>query len=470
MGKPKFQSLKGMRDIYGDDQEYIERIYKVAKKIANFYGFKKIEIPLLEETKVFSKGIGLGSEVVQKQMYSFETKGGEDVTLRPEGTASIVRAYIENGLKSTPAPTKFWYFGPMFRYEKPQKGRYRQFWQFGLESLREKDLVRDAETIVVLYKILERLKINNLVVEVNSIGDKCCRPDYIKKLNKYLKSKKHYLCSDCLKRLKDGNSLRVLDCKKKKCRVVVSQAPKIIDNLCKDCHKGFKELLEFLDELKIPYILNPYLVRGLDYYNGTVFEIFSVNEKDENEDKEEDEEKKEKNEDKEEDENEDKEEDENEDKEEDKEKEFSKLALGGGGRYDHLVNLLGGRKKEGTPAVGAALGIDRLVELMQEQEINLYEGKQPEVFLAQVGSLGKRKALKLKGEFMKARMPILEALGKNSLRAQLEVANKRNVKLALILGHKEALKDKILIRNMDTGKQKKVKIKNVIKKVKKMLK
>ena len=196
MAKLKFQSPKGMRDIFGKDQEYFDRVYEVAKKVATFYSFKKITTPILEETDLFSKGIGLSTEVVSKQMFSLKTKGGADLTLRPEGTAPIVRAYIENGMKSLPSPSKFWYFGPMFRYENPQAGRFRQFWQFGLETMREGSVVRDAEIIAIFYEILSRLKLKDLVVEVNSIGDKCCRPDYVQVLKKYLKSKKQYLCSD----------------------------------------------------------------------------------------------------------------------------------------------------------------------------------------------------------------------------------------------------------------------------------
>ncbi len=471
MSKLKFQSLKGMRDILGDDQEYMERIYKVGKKIADYYGFKKIETPVLEETELFNKGTGEDTEVVQKEMYSFKTKGGDKVSLRPEATPPIVRSYLEHGMKSEPSPTKLWYFGPMFRYEQPQAGRYRQFYQFGLETLREGDPARDAETIVVMYKILERLKIKNLVVEVNSIGDKCCRPDYVKALTKYLKSKKHYLCSDCLDRLKRGSPLRVLDCKKKKCRVVVSQAPKIIDNLCKDCHKHFKEVLEFLEELEIPYVLNPYLVRGLDYYTKTVFEIFTTTQSKE-EEKEEKEEKDEEKEDKDEKKKEEKEEDkkENEKEDEEEKKKTNRLALGGGGRYDRLIKILGSNKEKNTPAVGAALGVDRIMELMQKQDIDLYAGKKPEIFLAQVGSLGKRKCLKLKGEFMKARMPILEAFGKNSLRSQLKIADEQDVKYTLILGQKEALDGIIQVRNMDSGKQTKVKLDKIVDKMKKKLK
>ena len=431
MTKIKFQSPKGMRDIFGKDQEYFNRIYEVAKKIATFYGFQKIETPILEETELFSKGIGLSTDVVRKQMFSLKTKGGDDLTLRPEGTASVVRAYIEKGMKSLPSPSKFWYFGPMFRYENPQSGRFRQFWQFGLETMRESSVARDAEIIAIFYDILNKLKIKDLIIEVSSIGDKCCRPDYVQALKKYLKSKKSYLCSNCLKRLKN-NPLRVLDCKKKKCKIIVSQAPKIIDYLCKNCHKDFKDLLEFLEELEIPYILNPFLVRGLDYYTKTVFEIFSVSK--------------------------------------DIQDDSNKLALGGGGRYDRLINLLGERREEETPAVGGALGIDRVMELMKEKEISVSKKQKPQIFIAQVGALAKRKSLKLMREFAGARISVLEAFGKDSLRVQLKMADKSRVEYTLVLGQKEALDGVILVRNMSTGKQNKVALDKIVEEMKKTLK
>jgi len=431
MAKLKFQSPKGMRDIFGKNQEYFDKIYETCKKVSAFYSFQKIETPILEETDLFSKGIGLSTDVVKKQMFSFKTKGGDDLTLRPEGTAPIVRAYIEHGMKSLPSPSKFWYFGPMFRYENPQAGRFRQFWQFGLETMREGSVVRDAEVIAIFYEILSKLKIKDLIVEVSSIGDKCCRPDYIQVLKKYLKSKKNYLCSDCLKRLKD-NPLRVLDCKKKKCQIVVSQAPKIIDHLCKNCHKDFKDLLEFLEELEIPYKLNPYLVRGLDYYTKTVFEIFAVD-KDEQDNP-------------------------------------TKLALGGGGRYDDLIDLLGEKREEGTPAVGAALGIDRVVDLMKRRGISVGKKQKPQVFIAQVGALAKRKSLKLMREFASTRISVLEAFGKDSLRAQLKMADKSGVEYTLVLGQKEALDGVILVRSMATGKQHKVELDKIVEEMKKMLK
>ena len=419
-----------MRDIFGKNQEYFDKIYEVAKKVATFYGFQKIDTPMLEETELFSRGIGLSTEVVKKQMFSFKTKGGDELTLRPEGTAPIVRAYIENGMKSFPSPSKFWYFGPMFRYENPQAGRFRQFWQFGLEAMRESSVVRDAEVIVIFYEILSRLKLKDLVVEVNSIGDKCCRSDHVQALKKYLKSKKQYLCSDCLNRFK-SNPLRILDCKKKKCKIVISQAPKMMDSLCKNCNKDFKDLLEFLEELEIPYILNPYLVRGLDYYTKTVFEIFSVSKNAQND--------------------------------------SDKLALGGGGRYDHLINLLGGNSEDGTPAVGAALGIDRIAELMKEKGIEVGKKQKIQIFISQVGALAKRKSLKLMREFATARIPVLESFGKDSLKAQLKMADKAKVGYTLVLGQKEALDNEILIRDMSTGKQSKVSLDKVVEEMKKRL-
>jgi len=207
-------------------------------------------------------------------MYSFRTKGGDFLCLRPEGTASIVRAYIENGMYTRPQPLKLWYFGPFFRYEHPQAGRYRQFWSFGFEVLGEKSSVIDAQIIQIFYNILKELKLKDLVVEVNSIGDEQCRPYYKKLLKNYLRSKETSLCADCRKRIKE-NVLRVLDCKKEKCQAVIAGAPQTLDHLCDECHKHFKQVLEFLDEIEIPYNLNPYLVRGLDYYTKTVFEIFS---------------------------------------------------------------------------------------------------------------------------------------------------------------------------------------------------
>jgi len=428
MKKPKFQTPTGMHDILPEEERYFQRIYDVVKNIADFYNFQKIDTPILEETELFFKGTGLTTDIIQKQLFSFKTKGGDYLSLRPEGTPPIVRAFIQHGMQSLPRPVKLWYFGPFFRYEKPQLGRYRQFWQFGFEILGEENPVADAHLIQIFYNILKELKLKDLIIEVNSIGAKCCRPYYKKVLVNYLKSMSHQLCSNCCRRIKE-NPLRVLDCKEEKCQRVVSQGPQIIDHLCENCRKHFRGVLEFLDEIELPYRLNPYLVRGLDYYTRTVFEIFNEEKKDDSL--------------------------------------ISRDALVGGGRYDTLVKMLGGKD---TPAAGGAGGIERIIGLMKEKSVNIRDEVRYQVFLAQLGSLAKRKSLKLIEDFRNARIPVYESLGKDSLKAQLKIANRVGVRYTLIFGQKEALEGMIILRDMETGRQEMIKLDKLIKEIKKRLK
>ena len=428
MKKPKFQSPTGMHDILPLDQKYFQKIYDVCENMANFYGFKKIDTPILEETELFSKGIGLATDITEKQMYSFRTKGGDYLTLRPEGTASIVRAYIEHGMQNLPQPIKLWYFGPYFRYEKPQAGRYRQFWQFGFEVLGEESSVVDVQIIQIFYNILRELKLKNLLIEINSIGDSKCRPYYKKLLVSYFRSREQALCTDCRRRLWK-NPLRILDCKEEKCQRIIDQAPQMIDHLCDECHSHFKEVLELLDEIELPYRLNPHLVRGLDYYTKTVFEIFFKDPL---------------------------------------KGEFpegvTRDALAGGGRYDTLVRLLRGKD---TPASGAAAGLERIAATMKTKGITLKKPAQIQVFLAQLGNLAKRKSLPLLEDFRKAKIQVAESLGRDSLKDQLKIANKIGVKYALIFGQKEALEGTIIIKDMASGRQKTVKLEKVIKEMEK---
>jgi histidyl-tRNA synthetase len=423
--KPKFQSPTGMHDILPPEQKYFQKIYEVSENIANFYEFQRIETPILEETELFSKGIGLATDIVGKQMFSLRTKGGDHLTLRPEGTAPVVRAYIEQGMANLPQPVKLWYFGPNFRYEKPQAGRYRQFWQFGFEVLGEENPVIDAQIIQIFYNILKELKIKNLIVEINSIGDSQCRPYYKKLLMSYFRSRESSLCADCRRRLRE-NPLRILDCNEEKCQRIISQAPQMIDHLCENCHSHFKEVLEFLDEIELPYHLNPYLVRGLDYYTKTVFEIY-----------------------------------------EESEEGRAQGALTGGGRYDALVKLLGGKD---TPAVGASAGIERIIAAMKTKAIRLPQESRPKVYLAQLGTLAKRKSLRLLEDFRKAKIQVSESFGRDSLKAQLARADRIGVKYTLILGQKEALEGTIIIRDMKTGRQETIKIEKAVREIKKKLK
>lgn len=446
-GRPKkirYQSPKGMRDILANDLKYFEKIFDVASDIAQYYGFKRIETPILEQAELFSKGIGMATEIVERQMYILKSKGGDVLALRPEGTAPVVRAYIEKGMPNLSKPVKLWYFGPFFRHEKPQAGRFRQFWQFGFEILGDRNPVIDAQVIKIFINILGELKLKKLGVQINSLGCQKCGAHFRKLLIRYLKSSQMSLCVDCKKRLKE-NPLRILDCKQEKCGSIVAQGPQILDYLCKECRFHFKEVLEFLDELAILYELNPYLVRGLDYYTKTVFEIFlNSSIKKENID-------------------------------------YSQIArppagslaseigqaLAGGGRYDNLIRLLGGKD---TPGCGAAAGVERIVEMMKLNEFKFSEPKKSQVFLAQLGSVSKRRALTLFEEFRKAKVPVVEAFGRDSLRAQLARVNRLGIKYALILGEKETLEGKIILRDMEKGSQETLKLEKIVDIIKKKVK
>jgi len=428
--KLKYQSPTGMHDILPEDQIYFKKIYDTVEGIADFYGFGKIDTPAVEQEELFLRGVGNSTEIAQKQIYAFKAKGGDFLALRPEWTAPIVRSYIQHGMHSWSQPVKLWYFGPCWRYERPQAGRYRQFWQFGFEIFGEQSAVIDAEVIQMFYNVLKELKLKDLIIQVNSIGDSQCRPYYKKLLSSYFKSKTSSLCVNCKKRLRD-NVLRVLDCKEEKCQPLKADAPQILDHLCDECHKHFKSVLEFLDQTEIPYTLNPYLVRGLDYYTKTVFEVFcQLSPKEGGEEK-------------------------------------TNLALGGGGRYDKLVKLLGGKD---TPAMGAAAGVERVISLMKNDATNISKEKSIQIFLAQLGDLAKRKSLNLLEDFRKSKIRIAESFGRDSLKAQLSRADKLGAKYTLILGQKEALEEVVIVRNMDTGKQDIVKLEEVVKKIKTELK
>lgn len=430
--KNKIKRVMGMHDILPEEQHYFERVYDTCKNIAEFYDFKKIDTPLLEYSDLYVKGTGVSSDIVQKQMYSIKTKGGDSLTLRPEFTPGIVRAYIEHGMNNLPQPVKLYSYGPVFRHENPQAGRYRQFHQFNVEVIGDASPVIDVQLIQFFYNTLRELKIKNIVVEVNSIGDSQCRPYYKKLLVNYLKSRESSLCVDCRRRIKD-NPLRVLDCKEEKCQRIVSQAPQMIDHLCEECHSHFKSVLELLDEAEISYRLNPHLVRGLDYYTKTVFEIFSEEgSKKEGEDY------------------------------------TPKSALVAGGRYDALIKLLGGG--EPIRAAGGAMGVERVNLLIKEKDGKTPKTVAPQVFLAQLGSSAKRKSLKLFEDFRRAKIRAAEAFGKDSLKAQLRAADKLDARYTLLLGQKEVLEGTIIIRDMKTGRQDAVKFDKVVNEIKKRFK
>jgi histidyl-tRNA synthetase len=422
MSKIKYQTLTGMHDVLPEDQVYFKRVQKVVESVTNSYTFEKIETPILEFAEVFQKAVGDDTDIVGKEMYTFRTKGGDLVCLRPEGTAAVMRSYLENGMHNLPQPVKLWYVGPFFRYERPQAGRFRQFHQFGFEVIGEGNPSIDSQIIQMSYDVLKELGFKNLTIEINSIGDSECRPYFKKILTSYFRSRRSSLCTDCQRRLKE-NPLRILDCKEEKCQRVKASAPQIIDHLCEKCHAHFKEVLEFLDELELPYTLNPYLVRGLDYYTKTVFEIVETSEDGK-----------------------------------------SLGTLTGGGRYDNLSKMLGGRD---LPGCGSAAGIERIISLMKTREMKTGpKVEEPKIFLAQLGQLAKRKSMKLFEEFRTAKIAVAESFSKDSLKAQLRTANKMNIKWVLIFGQKEALEDFITLRDMETGTQKEIKLDKVVEEMK----
>lgn len=422
--KIKIQAPKGVHDILPEDQKYWDKIRSIVGSIATSYGFKRIDIPIFEDVRLFIKGTGQGTDIVQKEMYTFKTRGSETFALRPEFTPGIVRAYIEHGMKNLPQPVKLYSIGPLFRHDKPQAGRYRQFHQFNFEIIGDANAVSDVQIIQVFLAILKRLNLKKFTIYINNIGCPICVPGYKKSLISYFRKYLDKLCPDCKKRFKE-NPLRLLDCKNEKCRRLTEKAPQILDFLCEECHNHFKEVLEFLDELEIPYILNPYLVRGLDYYTKTVFEIGE-------------------------------------------EKEILiQGVLAGGGRYDHLVEMFKGKP---TPAVGAAAGIERIINFLKKQDIKVSEKEKPKVFIIQLGELGKRKALKLFEDFHNKGIKTGEAFSKPSIKSQLKIADKQGAELALILGQKEALEDNIIIRDMVSGAQEVVPLEKVTNEVKKRLK
>jgi len=352
-----FKRPRGTQDILPPEVYIWQKTENTIRQLCAVYGYEEIRTPLFEYTELFNRGVGETTDIVEKEMYILKTKEGKEaLALRPEGTAPIMRAYLEHGFNAFPQPVKFWYFGPFFRHERPQAGRYRQFWQFGCEVLGEKSPIIDAQVILIIWNILNELGLDNTLIRINSIGDENCRKDYRKALVKFLRSQKGCLCRDCLRRVKT-NPLRVLDCKNEKCREVLSEAPQIIDFLCNECRVHLKEVLEYLEELKIPYILDPFLVRGLDYYTKTVFEIETPQEEDEG-------------------------------------------ALAGGGRYDILAKALG---KTNVPACGAAVGVERIVSLMKKRKLEGDYLSLSKVFIAQIGPLAKKKEFNHCGRFEKSR-------------------------------------------------------------------
>ena len=409
-----FSSPKGMRDITGDEYYNFQGFFEKAQEIAMYYGFKPIETPILEYEDIFTSSIGAGTDIVDKEMYTLKTKGGDHLSLRPEHTAPLMRAYIEHGMYSMPQPVMFYQYGPTFRHDKPQAGRYRQFYQFDLDVLGSEKSIMDALVIKTGISILEEAGAENLTVDINSIGDKECRSGYLRELTNYYKKNLKDLPSVDRERLKT-NPLRILDSKEEKTILINEGAPEAISFLCASCKKHFKEVLEYLEEMGINYNLNKNLVRGLSYYTKTVFEIIQ---KSENE-------------------------------------ATPSVSIAGGGRYDYLAKALG--SKRDVPAVGFSVGVDRIIAAPWYKKLSPRILKKPKIYFIQLGPEAKLKSLNVIEVLRKAHIPIAQSLSKDSLGSQLAIAEKLAIPYAIIFGVKEAIDNSVIVRDMSNRSQDTVK-------------
>ena len=439
-------ALKGMRDLIGEESHKYQGFYEKAAEIALYYGFQPIEVPILEREEVFLSTNGEDTDMVGKEMYTLKTKGGDKLALRPEGTAPVMRAYLEHGMQTQPQPVKFYYYGSFFRHDNPQRGRYREFHQFGIEMIGSSKSIGDAMVIYLNAMILREVGLTDIIIDVNSIGDKDSRAPYLRELTTYYRKHINHLCANCKQRIKTS-PLRLLDCKSPECQPYKEKAPQSIAHLSPAAKLHFKEVLEYLDALKLTYRINPYLVRGLDYYTHTVFEIAEVGAERPKEvmadnatqleatDKEKDDKKK---------------------KHEREDAANAPMSIAGGGRYDYLAKRLGSKKD--IPAVGSSIGVDRVLMSPNYKASAPRVVKKPKIYFIQLGFEAKLKSLEIIEVLRAARIPVTHSLNKDSLGTQLGIAERLEVPFALIFGQKEALEGTVIVRNMLTRSQETIKI------------
>ena len=411
-----------MHDRLPADAPYWDKIESVARELAREYGFGRIEPPMMEFADLYHKTTGEESDIVEKEMYVIKTKGGDVLALRPEYTPGLCRAYLENGMSRLGQPQKYFAMGPVFRHDRPQLGRTRQFTQIEFDTIGgQNDPVYDAEIILMASDLLAEFKIKDAMLKINSVGCRVCRPIYKKQLQSYYKNHEKELCEDCVRRLK-ANPLKLLDCKEPGCVELKAKAPNFLDKLCVTCSAHFKEVLEYLDEVGVVYALDNTLVRGLDYYSRTVFEMVAGG---------------------------------------------TEADLGsvlGGGRYDYLMETIGGHM---TPAVGFASGAERLIAVMKAREISFPERRDKKVFIVHAGELAKKKAFALARDLRDQGIEVSESLAKESLGAQLKSANKEGTRIALILGQKEIYEDAVILRDLKNGTQESVPRSRLVTEIKK---
>jgi len=402
-----YRAPRGTSDILPQEQAYWRYVEQKAVNTCQLYGYERLDLPTFEDAGLFSRSVGEETDIVDKEMYVFEDRGGNRMALIPEGTASVCRAYVEHGLHNWPQPVKLYYLTSVFRYERPQAGRYRQHHQFGCEAIGDSDPSLDAEVIDMAWQFFHSLGLQHLLLSLNSIGCKSCRPEYIAILKDYYTKHTDRLCPDCQARLV-RNTLRLLDCKQPSCQQMADSAPRSADYLCPQCDEHFKQLQRYLGLLGLPFELNHRLVRGLDYYTRTVFEIQP-------------------------------------------ETEGGQSTLGGGGRYDELIEELGGKP---TPAIGFATGLERIVLNLKSQNFPIPPLPRPEVFIAYLGNEAKGAAFKLASTLRQAGTGVIEATSDKSLKAQLRQANNLGVRHTVIIGDQEIETGTVILRDMTTARQK----------------
>lgn len=410
-----YKAPRGTQDILPEDQPYWHHVRRRIHHVCQVYGYRQIDTPIFEGTSLYVRSVGETTDIVEKEMYSFEDKGGQPLTLRPEFTAGVVRAYREHGMRTLPQPVKLYSVGPIFRYERPQAGRYRQHTQFNVEAIGESDPAVDVDVMSVAWHLFQDLGFKDLSFQLNSTGCPKCRPAYLELLVDYYEGHTSEICRDCQRRL-GRNPLRLLDCKNERCQPIILSAPPIRAHLCDECRQHFETLLGYLDTLEWSYEINHRLVRGIDYYTKTVFEVFAAGIGAQN-------------------------------------------AVCGGGRYDGLMEQLGGPP---TPGIGFGSGIERFILSMKHAGVEVPQIPSPQVMVLHAGPSAKRAALKLTTDLRTADIGALLSSGDHSLKAQFRQANKAKVAFALILGEEELAAKEVALRDMGSGEQTRIGLKEIV--------
>ena len=404
------QAPKGTKDLLPQDAYKWQFIEEEWKKICKEYGFREIRTPMFEATELFNRGIGDTTDVVQKEMYTFKDLGDRSMTLKPEGTASAVRAFIEHNLYAETQPTKMFYDIPCFRYEKAQAGRYRQFHQFGIENFGTSSVMADAEIIALGYDFLNRMGVGEIELHISSVGCRNCRPKHREALQDFLRPKYDELCDTCKSRF-NKNPMRILDCKSAKDKELVKGAPMMLDYLCDGCRKDFEDLKSYLDAMGIKYVVDPTIVRGLDYYTKTAFEFITT-------------------------------------------KLGAQGTVCGGGRYDHLIEEIGGPD---MPGVGFGLGKERLLMLMEASGFDFGAPPSPQLFIAWIGDEAKMYSIRLLHELRAQGIRAEIDTKERNFKGQMKYANKTGAAYTAVIGEDEIKSNEITLKNMETGEQTKVK-------------